>query len=106
MARDQDESVALEGEQWYCLSLHEVTYSFGVSTETILEIVNEGIIAVQKSTQDEWLFDNAALSRIRKVLQLNRDLGINLAGAALALELINEIDHLKSQLASIHPNQA
>lgn len=98
MAEDNKEPVAAEGEKWFHLSLHEVTYSFGVPEETIIEIIDEGIIPAQKNENDEWIFDNEAIRRIRTVLQLNRDLGINLAGAGLALELLNEIEHLHSLL--------
>ncbi|OGV38747.1 MAG: hypothetical protein A3F46_06585 [Legionellales bacterium RIFCSPHIGHO2_12_FULL_42_9] len=83
--------------------MHQVTTSFGTSTETILEIVNEGIIPVQHDDDDyeEWRFDDDACRRIRLVLQLNRDLGVNVAGAALVLELLNEIEELHSLLAHL-----
>ena len=87
----------IDCETHFYLSLQEVTTSFGTSTETILEIVNEGILPIQNDTHnDEWYFDNEACRRIRLILQLNRDLGVNIAGAALILELLNEIDHLHS----------
>lgn len=82
-------------EELYYLSLTEVTHSFGVTAATIVDIVEEGIVSVQKNQFDEWSFDQEALNNIRIVLQLHRDLGINMAGAALALELLKEIDRLK-----------
>lgn len=85
---------ALEGESWYRLSMREVTYSFGIKEETIIEIIDQGIVVAEKNAKGDLYFDNDALKRIRKVLQLNRDLGVNLAGAALALELLEEIDRL------------
>lgn len=88
----------LTSEEWFYLSLHEVTYSFGVSTETILAIVEEGIIAAHKDPEDQWQFDNEAFRRIRTVLRLKNDLGVNLAGAGLALELMDEIDRLERLL--------
>ncbi|MDP1604603.1 MAG: chaperone modulator CbpM [Legionella sp.] len=85
-------------EEWFYLSLREVTYTFGVSTETIIEIVNEGIVSAQKDDQDELQFDNEAFRRIHKVLSLTKDLGVNLAGAGLAIELLEEIDRLQKLL--------
>ena len=89
-----------EIEAHFYLSMQEVTHSFGTSTETIIEIVNEGIISNQQEEKDyaTWRFDDEACRRIRLVLQLHRDLGVNIAGAALVLELLNEIDHLHSLL--------
>jgi chaperone modulatory protein CbpM len=90
----------IECEEWYYLSLTEVSLSFGVTKETVLEIVDEGIISAQKDEKDEWRFDNEAIRCIRTVLRLERDLGVNFAGAGLALELLREIEHLRSLLPS------
>ncbi|WED43578.1 chaperone modulator CbpM [Legionella cardiaca] len=94
MAKENEQPAALECEDWFYLSLREVTYSFGVSKEIILEIIDEGIVNAQKDEKNEWLFDSEAIRNIRTVLRLNRDLGVNLAGAGLALELLREIEHL------------
>ncbi len=64
----------------------------------VLAIINEGIISVQKDEQDNWQFDSHALKRIRTVLRLQHDLNVNLPGAGLALELLDEIENLKKQL--------
>jgi chaperone modulatory protein CbpM len=98
MTRDKNEPVALECEEWFYLSLTEVSSSFGVSSEEVLEIIDEGIISVEKDEKNQWRFDHEALRHIRTVLRLNHDLGVNLAGAGLALELLQEIEHLRSLL--------
>ena len=92
-----------DSEAHFYLSMQQVTTSFGTSTETIVEIINEGIIPVQYDDDDyeEWRFDDEACRRIRLVLQLNRDLGVNVAGAALVLELLNEIEELHSLLSHL-----
>lgn len=81
-------------EEWFVLSLKEVTLSFGVSSETITEIVEEGIVTAETDPHNELQFNSEALRRIRIVLSLQRDLGINLAGAGLALDLMHEIERL------------
>ncbi|KTC84853.1 chaperone modulator CbpM [Legionella brunensis] len=98
MTKENKESKALECEDFFYLSLREVTYSLGVSKDTILEIIDEGIVSAQKDEKEEWLFDSEAIRCIRTVLHLNRDLGVNLAGAGLALELMRQIDHLQTLL--------
>lgn len=99
MTKGHKEIKTLESEDWFYLSLREVTYSFGVTEETILEIIDEGIVSAQKDDNEEWQFDSEAVRCIRTVLRLNRDLGVNLAGAGLALELLREIEHLHALLA-------
>lgn len=86
-------------ENWFCLSLADVTHSFGVSSQVILEIINEGIVDSVQNEEGELIFSNDSLVRIKKVLQFKEDLGINIAGSALVLELLQEIEHLNFLLS-------
>ncbi|MFA5960419.1 MAG: chaperone modulator CbpM [Tatlockia sp.] len=95
MAEHKKEPARAIGEDWFLLSLSEVTTSFGVSQDTVIEILNEGIVFAQKDEHNELLFDSEAIGRIKTVLRLHRDLGVNLAGAGLAMELLKEIDRLR-----------
>jgi len=85
-------------ETWIYLSLQEVSCSFGVTTETILDIIDEGIVTAHINEQQEMQFDAEALRSIRTTLRLHQDLGVNMAGAALALELLGEIERLRALL--------
>lgn len=85
-------------EAQYYLTLSEVTLSFGVEAGMIVEIVEQGIISVEKDRPEDWKFDHEALACIRRVLQLHKDLGVNVAGAALAIDLLKEIDRLEHLL--------
>jgi len=91
----------LESEAYYKLSLHEVTLSFGVETALIMEIINEGIVSTQKNENNELCFNDEDVKRIRQVICLNRDLGINFAGGALILDLLAEIDRLQALLKRV-----
>lgn len=90
--------MADETELYFQLTLTELSTSFGVQSETIIEIINEGIINARQDEQGEWHFDAESISTVRTVLHLNRDLGVNMAGAALALDLMREIEALKARL--------
>ena len=87
-------------EYSFKLSLTELTLSFGVNKQTIFEIIDEGIISPPVTHDEELEFDEQSLRKIRTVLQLKQDLGVNLAGAALAIELLDKIDELRNQLES------
>ena len=97
MTKDKKEP-AFECEEWFYLSLAEISSSFGVSKEIVLEIIDEGIVSVQRDEKDHLRFDEHSLRQIRTVLRLNQDLGVNVAGAGLALQLLEEIEHLRSLL--------
>lgn len=68
------------------------------STEWVEELINEGILEPEGNAMDEWLFDANALKRLQMARRLQQDLGINLPGTALVLDLLEEIDTLRAQL--------
>jgi chaperone modulatory protein CbpM len=63
-----------------------------------VEFVEEGVLEVVAVDTVEWHFTGAALRRARLALRLERDLELNLAGVALALELMDELEHLRREL--------
>ena len=48
-------------------------------------------------------FPNSCAKRTQVVLRLRSDLGVNMAGAALALELLDHIENLQSRLRLADP---
>ncbi|HED36075.1 MAG TPA: MerR family transcriptional regulator [Gammaproteobacteria bacterium] len=89
------------------LSLNELCRACSSSAEWVIELVEEGILepipphGPPHEQKKQWLFPGNSLHRARTTLGLQRDLGINLAGAALALDLLEEIKSLESQLNMI-----
>lgn len=80
------------------LSLSDLSRACAVHAEMIVELVNEGVIAPDGREPHRWRFTGVHLHRATVALRLQRDLGLNLAGAALALELLDEVDALRAQL--------
>jgi chaperone modulatory protein CbpM len=69
-----------------------------VEERRIVEYVEEGVLHVDEVSATEWHFSGTALRRTRLALRLERDLELNLAGVALALQLIEELQHLRGEL--------
>ncbi|MFI4890451.1 MAG: chaperone modulator CbpM [Steroidobacterales bacterium] len=69
-----------------------------VEVRQIVELVEEGILSVEDESGGEWRFAPSSLRRARTALRLQQDLGLNLAGVALTLELLDEIAELRRQL--------
>ena len=61
-------------------------------------MVDEGFIEPIGVERSHWCFSGISVRRVQKAKRLQRDLGINLAGAALAIELIEEIEQLRALL--------
>jgi len=80
------------------LTLVELSKACNVHAEWILELVDEGIIDPLKKDTIHYHFSATCFKQAMAVKNLQRDLGINLAGAALVLDLKQEIDQLHTQI--------
>lgn len=90
----------LEGVLWdehAVVSVQEICTGCGVQTETVQEMVAYGIIEPLDDDPRRWHFAGTSLRRVRTAVRLQRDLGVNLAGVALALELIDELAQYRRQ---------
>ncbi|HBA64742.1 MAG: MerR family transcriptional regulator [Gammaproteobacteria bacterium HGW-Gammaproteobacteria-10] len=70
------------------------------SAEWVIELVEEGVLEPEGSEIGDWRFGADALKRLQAVQRLQRDLRINLPGAALVLELLEEIEMLRQRYES------
>ena len=77
------------------LSIEEVCEMCGIRKSVVIEMVAEGIAEPLEETETRFVFSGVAVTRLLTAHRLQRDLQVNLAGAALALELLDEIDALK-----------
>ena len=77
------------------VSLADLCRSCTVETNTITTLVAEGILDPTGEDIEHWRFTIGSLRRVKTVIHLQRDLGVNLAGAALALELLDRIAEME-----------
>lgn len=82
-------------EEGYLVSLADLCRSCTVETQTITTLVAEGILDPTGDDVEHWRFTIGSLRRVKTVIHLQRDLGVNLAGAALALDLLDRIAELE-----------
>ena len=80
------------------LTLIEITEACSLSTEQIGELVEEGVLEPIGEEPTNWRFRGTCLNKARVAMRLQKDLGLNLAGVALALDLLSEIETLRSRL--------
>lgn len=80
------------------LTLAELCRACSMHAEWVLELVDEGILEPMGPEAVQWRFSGHNLRRALVVRRLQRDLGVNLAGAALALELMEEVETLRARL--------
>ena len=84
------------------LSLAELCRNCHLPAESMIKLVEQGIISpcspYQKQSVSQWRFHSSSMVRADKALRLKDDLGVNLAGIALVLELLDEISELKTTI--------
>jgi len=80
------------------LTLDELSCACSVRVERIVELVDEGILEPVGGELDEWSFPGSSLGRARVAMHLQRDLDINVAGVALVLDLLDELESLRARL--------
>lgn len=85
-------------EEEVVLSLGELCRASQLSAERVIEMAEEGIIEPVGRSPERWRFRGVSLQRIRCAQRLEDDLGVNAAGVALVLELLDELERLRARL--------
>jgi chaperone modulatory protein CbpM len=82
------------------ISLVKLCRYCSLSAEQVLQMVERGVIdpVDPSASYSHWYFSSTSLLRVKAALRLQRDLDVNLAGAVLALELLDEIKKLRQQV--------
>jgi chaperone modulatory protein CbpM len=80
------------------MTLAELCRACNAERELVVQLVEHGVIEPQGSAPQLWVFTGASLQRTRVALRLLRDLELNLPGAALAVDLLEEIARLQRAL--------
>lgn len=75
-------------EEQVTLTVDEVSGICSVERQRIVELVDEGVLEPE----------SLSLQRARLALRLQRDLGVNVAGTALVIELLERIASLERRL--------
>lgn len=80
------------------LTIAELSEALQISPEFVQELIELDIIHPQYNAISEFVFNSREQQRIHKARRLQKDLEMNLAGVAMVLELLDEMEKLRSQL--------
>jgi chaperone modulatory protein CbpM len=79
------------------LSFTEVCLQTGVAKELVVEIIEHGIVEPVGTSPDDWHFSPHMVTLTHKAVRLHRDLDVDWAGIALAIELLEELEQLREK---------
>ena len=77
-----------------CLSVDELARAAGISRTMLARLLNLGLVEPLRGARGlaAPTFSAATALRLRRMLRLRRDLGVNLVGAAIIVDLIERLD--------------
>ena len=79
-------------------TLDEICRACGADAAHVVALVEEGVLEPAGGQVDQWTFSGPALKRARTALRLLNDLELGVSGTALVLDLLDEIESLRSRL--------
>lgn len=94
-------TIIADVEHSHPLTLAEIGRLSHLSEAVLYELMDYDIIhPLNREAIDstQFMFDVAQLERLQRAIRLQRDLEVNLAGIAFALELLDEINALHHRL--------
>ena len=94
-------SAVLILEEQVDLTIDDVCRACSAEQAQMVALVEEGVLSPSGADPAGWRFTGVHLRRARVAVRLERDLGVNPAGAALALQLMDELDELRARLRAI-----
>ena len=84
-------------ETSYYLTLTEISQSVRLSADTVMTIVDCGIVEPQGAQPQQWLFEPQMVKLIQRACRLQRDLELDWPAVALALDLIEDLHQLREE---------
>jgi chaperone modulatory protein CbpM len=83
------------------IGLVEIISYAHVERDAVIEMVDVGLLEPGGASVDQWRFAARDLRRLRAAQRLIDDLGVNICGAAVILDLIEQRDELLSRAAML-----
>lgn len=83
------------------ITLDELCEVSGLRVNVLTRFVEEGVLEPAGRARDDWRFAASSLARLHTALRLQHDLGVNEAGVALALELLEEVRALRARVRAL-----
>lgn len=77
----------------------KISQEFNIPESLLLEMEEQGLFKPILAANSQPVVNQQALNRIQAACRIHQDLQVNLPGVALALELLDELEVLRQQLA-------
>lgn len=80
------------------LMISAVAERYGIHPQTLRLYEREGLITPARSKGNTRLYDDETLDRLETILTLTRDMGVNLAGVEVVLNMKRQLDEMRIEM--------
>jgi len=84
-----------------CFVISVAARIVGVHAQTLRHYERVGLIWPSRTVGRQRLYSMADIDRLRRLKALTEDMGLNLAGAEVALKLMNRIEELEGEVSQL-----
>ena len=84
--------------EYALLSIEDLAKATSLHPKRVEKLVGFGLIEPAIRTWSGPMFPRSSLERLRRIVRLSRDLGINLAGIAAVLDMRERIESLQKEV--------
>ena len=85
------------GDERQYVTLERLAHQAGLEPSVIESFVEYGLVEPVSSRGAEPLFNLECIPHLRKIVRLRRDIGVNLSGIAVILDLLEKIRALSQE---------
>ena len=84
-----------------CFVISVAARIVGVHAQTLRHYERQGLIWPTRTRGRQRMYSMADIERIRRVRTLTEDMGVNLAGAEVALKLMQRVEELEQEVTDL-----
>jgi DNA-binding transcriptional MerR regulator len=95
---DSTRALVLWRTEHSLLTLEDLANAAGLCQETLQTFVGYRLIEPSASVGSCPLFSTASVERLQRILRLRHELGVNLAGLAVILDMTERVEKLQKEL--------
>jgi DNA-binding transcriptional MerR regulator len=101
MMAEQTHAMTVWRTEHSLLTLEDLASAAGLHPELVDVFVRHQLVEPIANTGSRPLFPTSSVERLERILRIRHDLGVNLAGVGVILELMERTQHLKRELEQL-----
>jgi len=98
MMAEQTHALTVWRTEHSLLTLEDLASAVGLHPELVDVFVRYQLVEPTVHTGSCALFPTSSVERLNRILRLRHDLGVNLAGVAVILEMMERVERLQTEL--------